>query len=95
MLAIKIDNPEIESKFKEYAKQQKKAIEDVVSEAMKLFLDTHKKDDEIVYTKKDPMKHIRTIKYDDDGEDLSDVKPYGHIEDSAKYIHDLRRERAK
>lgn len=95
MLAIKIDNPEIESRFKEYAKQQKKAIEDVVSEAMKLFLDTHKKDDEIVYTKKDPMQHIRKIEYEDDGEDLSDVKPYNHIEDSAKYTHDLRRERTK
>ena len=93
MLAIKIDNPEIESKFKEYAKQQKKAIEDVVSEAMKLFLDTHKKDDEIVYTTKDPMQHISKIKYEDDGEDLSDVNLYNHVEDSAKYIHDLRRER--
>jgi hypothetical protein len=93
MLAIKIDNPEIESKFREYAKQQKKAIEDVVSEAMKLFLDTHKKADEIVYSKKDPMQHISKIKYEDDGEDLSDVKLYTHVEDSAKYIHDLRRER--
>jgi len=24
---------------------------------------------------------------------LSDVKPYAHIEDSAQYIHDLRRQR--
>lgn len=93
MLAIKIDNPEIESKFKEYAKQQKKAIEDVVSEAMKLFLDTYKKDDELIYVKKDPMQHISNVKYEDDGEDLSDVTPYNHVEDSAKYIHDLRRER--
>ncbi len=93
MLAIKIDNPEIESAFKKYAKQQKKALEDVVSEAMKLFLDMHKKDDALVYTKKDPMKHLHKIKYDDDGEDLSDVKPYSHIEDSALYVHNLRRER--
>lgn len=93
MLAIKIDNPEIENRFKEYAKQQQKAIEDVVSEAMKLFLDTHKKYDKIVYTKKDPMQHIQKVKYEDDGEDLSDVKPYSHIEDSAKYIHDLRRKK--
>ena len=92
MLAIKIDNPEIENKFKEYAKQQKKAIEDVVSEAMKLFLDTHKQDNEIVYTKKDPMQHIQKIAYKDDGEDLSDVKPYKHIENSALYIHNLRRD---
>jgi len=56
---------------------------------MKLFLDTQKKDSEIVYTKKDPLQHIHKIEY----EDLSDTKPYNHIEDSAQYIHDLRRER--
>ena len=93
MLAIKIDNNELESKFKEYAKQQKKAIEDVVSDAMKLFLEINNKDDEITFTKKDPMKHILKREYLDDGEDLSDVKPYSYVEDSAKYIHNLRRER--
>ncbi len=94
MLAIKIDNPEIESKFKQYAIEHKKAIEDVVSDAMKLFLDMNKKEDKIVFVKKDPMKHISSISYDyDDSEDLSDVKPFSHIEDSAKYIHDLRREK--
>ena len=93
MLAIKIDNPEIENRLKEYAKQQKKAIEDLVNEAMKLFLETHRKDDVIIFTKKDPMQHIVKINFDDDGEDLSDVKPYSQVEDSAKYIHELRRER--
>ena len=93
MLAIKIDNPEIETKFKQYAKQQKKALEDVISDAMKLFLDMHKKDDELVYTKKDPTKHLHKIEYEDDGEDLSDVKLYSHIKDVAKYTHDLRRAR--
>ncbi len=95
MLAIKIDNPDIESQFKKYATQHKKAIEEVVSDALKLFLETHKKDDTIVYTKKDPMKHLHEIKYEDDGEDLSDVKPYSHVEDSAVYVHNLRRERTK
>jgi len=94
MLAIKIDNPDIENRFKEYAKQHKKAIEDVVSDAMKLFLDINKKDDKLVYTKRDPMQYIHKIEYEyDDNEDLSDVIPYSHIEDSAKYIHDLRREK--
>jgi len=93
MLAIKIDNPDIENKFKQYAKQQKKALEDVVNDAMKLFLDMHKKDDELVYTKKDPTKHLHKIEYEDDGEDLSDVKLYSHIKDVAKYTHDLRRAR--
>ncbi len=97
MLAIKIDNPEIEDKCREYAKQQKKTLEDVVSDAMKLFLDVNKKDNQLVYTKKDPMKHLHKAKYNykDDGEDLSDVKPYSHIEDVAKYVHDLRRVRTQ
>lgn len=48
--------------------------------------------DTLVYTKKDPLKHLHKIEYAyDDG----DVKPYSHIEDSAKYIHELRRVRAK
>jgi len=93
MLAIKIDNPEIENRFREYAKQQKIAIEDVASVAIKLFLDTQKKDDTLVYTKKDPMKHIVKSNYTDDGECLDDVKPYAYVKDSAQYIHDLRREK--
>ena len=95
MLAIKIDDPEIENRFKQYAKKNKKAVEDLASEALKMFLDMHKKDDELVYTKKDPLKHLHKINYEDDGEDLSEVTPYGHVEDSALYIHELRRERAK
>ncbi|MDK9693922.1 MAG: hypothetical protein OEL19_06725 [Sulfurimonas sp.] len=95
MLAIKIDNPEIENKFKQYAKQQKKAVEELVSDALKMFLDIHKQNDELVYVKRDPMKHLHHIEYEDDGEDLSDVKPYGYVEDSALYVHNLRRERKR
>lgn len=95
MLSIKIDNTEIESRFKQYASQHQKAIEDVVSDAMKLFLDINKKEDKLVYTKKDPMKYLHTIKYEDDGEDLSDVKLFSHIDNVEKYVHDLRRVRAK
>lgn len=97
MLAIKIDNPEIENRFKEYAAQNKKAVEDLVSDALKMFLDMKKQDGELMYTKKDPMKHLHKIEYDyeDDGEDLSDVKLYSHVDDVAKYVHDLRRVRDK
>lgn len=92
MLAIKIDNPEIENKFKQYALHHKKAIEDVVNEAIKMFLDANKKDNELIYVKKDPIKHLHQINYDeDDDEDLSDVKLYSHVKNSVKYIHDLRR----
>lgn len=96
MLAIKIDNPEIENKFKQYAKQHKKAVEEIVSDALKMFLDM-KKDDELIYIKKDPMKYLHKIEYDyeDDDEDLSDVKPYNHVEDVALYVHNLRRVRNK
>ncbi len=95
MLAIKIDNPEMEKKFKEYAKKQKKSLEAVANEAIKVFFDMHKKSDELVYTKKDPMKYLHKIEYEDDGEDLSDVKPYSHVEDVSEYVHSLRRERNK
>ena len=93
MLAIKIDNPDIEKKFFEYAKLKKKKIEEVVTEAMREFLDKQKKDEEIVYIKKDPMKHMRKLSYKYD-ENLDDVKPYSHVKDSAKYIHDLRRKKS-
>ena len=91
MLAIKIDNPEIENRFRQYAKQHKKAVEDLVNDALKMFLDINKTDNELVYVKKNPTKHLHKIKYEDDGEDLNDVKPFGHVPDAAQYIYDLRR----
>ena len=90
MLAIKIDNPEIENRFKEYAIQHKKAVEELVSDALKMFLDMNKKDDELIYTKKDPLKHLHKIEYAYD-DDLCDEVALTHIKDSAKYTHDLRR----
>ena len=68
-------------------------MEDLVSDALKMFLDMQRQDDELVYVKKDPMKHLHKIEYEDDGEDLSDVKPYSHVENSALYVHNLRREK--
>jgi len=91
MLAIKIDNPDMENQFKHYAIEHKKTIEDVISDAMKLFLNMQKKDDKLVYTKKDPMQYIHKIEYEYD-DDLCDDVALTHIEDSAKYIHDLRRQ---
>ena len=91
MFAIKIENKEFENKFIEFAKTQKKTIEDVAIDAMKYFMNL-KDNNTLVYTKKDPLKHLHTINYECD-EDLSDVVPYGHIEDSAAYIHNLRQQR--
>ncbi|MEA1892107.1 MAG: hypothetical protein U9N33_05275 [Campylobacterota bacterium] len=91
MLAIKIDNPEIENRIKQYAIQNKKAIEELTSDALKIFLDMKKKDDEITYTKKDPMKHLHKKEYAYDDEDLSEVELYSYIDDVAEYVHNLRR----
>ncbi len=92
MLTFKIENEELENKFLEFAKQQKRAVEDVAIDAMKYFM-SMQKEDKLVYTKKDPLKYLHKIEREYDDEDLSDVKPYSHIEDSAQYIHDLRRKR--
>ncbi len=48
MLAIKIDNPEIENKFQQYAIHNKKDIKELVSDSLKMFLDMNKKDDELI-----------------------------------------------
>ena len=92
MLTFKIENQELENKFIEFAKNQKRTVEDVAMDAMKYFMNMQK-DDKLVYTKKDPLKYLHKIKREYDDEDLSDVRPYSHIEDSAQYIHDLRRKR--
>ena len=94
MLTLKIDNSELENKFVEFAKSQQKAVEEVAVDAMKYFMSMKKEDTKFVYTKKDPLKHMHKITYDyDENEDLSDVKPYSHVEDSALYIHELRRKK--
>jgi hypothetical protein len=92
MLIFKIENQELENKFLEVAKNQKRAVEDVVIEAMKYFINMQK-EDKLVYAKKNPLNHLHKIEKEFDDEDLSDVKPFSHIEDSAKYIHDLRMKR--
>jgi len=43
MLAVKIDNPDMENKFKHYAIEHKKTIEDVISDANLFFLNMQKK----------------------------------------------------
>ena len=86
-----------ENKFKQYAKQHKKATEEIVTDALKIFLDINNQNNELNYTKKNPMEHLRKIKYNDenDSEDLSDVKLYSHVVDTAQYVHNLRRTRTK
>lgn len=89
MLPVNIENPEIENKFRKFAKENKRELQDLINDALKMYLDIHYH--EITYEKKDPMKNLHKIDYIDDGEDLSDVNLYADVEDSGKYIHELRR----
>lgn len=80
----------MEEQLKAFVQEQK----EITVEALKSFFDSFGTKKKFNYTKKDPRKHMHKIVYvDEDNEDLSDVKPYSHIEDSAKYVHDLRRQR--
>ena len=89
-ITLKIDNSDIEKELKEFIKGQK----EITLEALNKFINSFKKEDKIIYNKKDPKKHSHKIEYIDiDNEDLSDVKPYHHIQDSGEYIHNLRQQR--
>jgi len=55
------------------------------------YFDSFGKKEKLVYKKKDPREHSRIIKRDYDPNDVDDVALL-HIKDSAKYVHDLRRE---
>jgi len=90
MLAIQINNPNLENQFLEYAKQHKKSIEELVSEAIDFFVKN--KNNKIKYPKKNPMENLHKIKYKID-DNLDDIILFEHIENSAEYIHKLRRDR--
>jgi len=92
-LIINIDNKEFEDSLQEFAKKHKKALEQVAIDAIKQFIGIS--DKKIKYTKKDVTKHMHIIEDQISEEvDLDNVKPYSHIEDSAKYIKELRRKRS-
>ena len=85
---LKIENSDMEEQLKAFVQEQK----EVTVEALKSFFDSFGKKEKFAYRKKDPQKHMRKIVYTDDDEDLSDVKPYAYVEDSAQYVHNLRRQ---
>ena len=94
-LILKIDNPEIEKRLEHFVRQQKQDIETVTLEALKEFLNAFQSTQPLYYEKKDPAKHSHSYTptdVDDTDENLADVHPYSHIQDSAKYVHDLRRQ---
>ncbi len=92
MLAVKIDNPEVEKNLNAYIKSQKKSINEVLNEAIELFLDINIKE-QSKYSKKDPFENLHRVDFVDDNEDLSDIELFKHIKDPAKYISDLRKNR--
>jgi len=93
MLTFEIEDKEFETKLLEYVKTTKQTIEEAALDAINKAINSSKK--KLAYQVKDPLKHLHTINYADDdlSADLSDVKPYSHIKDSALYIHNLRREK--
>jgi hypothetical protein len=86
-LTLKIDNPDVEKKLKEFVKEQK----ELTLEALNNFINSFQKD-ECKYTKRDPKKYSRIVKREYDSKDVSGVALL-HIEDSAKYVHNLRRQK--
>ena len=86
-ITLKIDNLDMEKQLKAFIQEQK----EVTIEALKSFLNSFHKEDKLIYKKKDPREHSRIIKREYNLEDVDDVALL-HIQDSAKYVHDLRRE---
>ena len=92
-VSLKIDNPNmLERQLLDFLKQQKQDFEEITLEALNNFIDSFHKKEKLVYKKKDPRKHSRIIKREYNPADVDEVALL-HIKDSAKYVHDLRRER--
>jgi len=85
---LKIENSDMEKQLKAFIQEQK----EVTVEALAHFFDSFGKKETLTYKKKDPKEHSRMIKREYKLEDVDDVALL-HIEDSAKYVHDLRREK--
>jgi len=90
MLTFKIENKEFEAQFLEYAKAQKKTVEDIALDAISKLINLNKK--KLVYKVKDPLKHLHKIEHEYD-EALCDEVALTHINDSATYVHNLRRQK--
>ena len=86
-ITLKTENTDIEKQLKAFIQEQK----EVTVEALKNFFDSFGKKEKLIYKKKDPRKHSRIIKREYNPNEVDDVALL-HIEDSAKYVHDLRRE---
>jgi hypothetical protein len=87
MLILEIEDESLEKRVKEFLKEQKKDLKVFTKEAIERFLDKFSTSKQV--KKLDPLQHSKKISFRLD-DDLDDIKPYSHIEDSAKYIKELR-----
>ena len=74
MLAIQINNPNLENQFLEYAKQQQKSIEELVNEAINFFIKS--KNQNYEFWKDKEIENIGKIgfissSFEEDSEDYS------------------------
>ena len=88
-ITLKTENSDMEEQLKAFVQEQK----EVTVEALKNFFDSFGKKEKFQYKKKDIYKHLSVITSDDDEPRDESIKLYSHVEDSGKYIHDLRRVR--
>jgi len=88
-ITLKIENDDIEEKLKAFIKEQK----EITIEALTKFLNSFQQKSKLSYKKKDIYKNLSVIASDDNEPRDEAVELYSHVEDSAKYIHDLRRVR--
>lgn len=91
MLAVKINNPEIENIFASQFDSDKDKFIDFISTSLQNLQNAKLK--KLNYTKQDPFEHIQKNSCTGNGDYLCDVKPYSHISDSAEYIHNLRQQK--
>jgi hypothetical protein len=91
-ITLKIDNPNLlEKQLIHFMKQKKESLEEMTIEALKGFIGTFQEKENFFYEKKDIHKNLSIISSDNTEPRDETIKLYSHVEDSAQYIHDLRR----
>ncbi len=91
MLTLEIKNTEIEFKVKKIVKDKKISLDKFVTDALTLMINSFKKED-IKYKKRNPLNYCHKISLSYNEELCSNIA-LTHIEDSASYVHNLRRKR--
>jgi len=93
-VTFKIDSSnQLEKQLFDFLKQQKQDLEEITLDTLNTFINSFQKKEKLHYKKKDIFKNMSVITSDDDEPRDESIELYSHVEDSAKYIHDLRRVR--